>query len=178
MCCRAPNGRCAAGSTAVGVACGASERRPPMKPLLPFNSFCAGFRRSRRVRHVHGRGLVVYAPASSHGAAAVVGRGFYRRRRAPSRLAADLHGNDNNKTRREEGRKESGISSESELHLFYLDCQTELDGFSIKTALLSRTFKFRVSFRRWGRPVKATMRSPSSSRVPYHGCNVFRCRRL
>jgi hypothetical protein len=49
---------------------------------------------------------VVYAPASSHGAAAVVGRGFYRRRRAPSRLAADLHGNENNETRREGGREE------------------------------------------------------------------------
>jgi len=90
-------GCCAAGSTAVGVACGASERRPPMNPPLPFNSFCAGFRRSRRVRHVRGRGLVVYAPASSHGAAAVVGRGFYRRRRAPSRLAADLNGNQRRK---------------------------------------------------------------------------------
>jgi hypothetical protein len=90
-------GCCAAGSTAVGVACGASERRPPMKSPLPFNSLCAGFRRSRRVRHVRGRGLVVYAPASSHGAAAVVGRGFYRRRRAPSRLAADLNGNQRRK---------------------------------------------------------------------------------
>jgi hypothetical protein len=36
----------------------------------------------------------------------VVGRGFYRRRRAPSRLAADLNGNQNNETRREGGREE------------------------------------------------------------------------
>ena len=32
-------------------------------------------------------------------------------------------------------------------HRLYLDCQTKLDGISIKTALLPRTFKFRVSLR-------------------------------
>jgi hypothetical protein len=63
------------------------------------------------------------------------------------------------------------------LHRLYLDCQTKLDGFSIKTALLSRTFKFRVSLRMFcllGLPVDGRMRSHSSSRVKPVLCNIRR----
>jgi hypothetical protein len=48
------------------------------------------------------------------------------------------------------GRKGEDQSLQQELlrpHRLYLDCQTKPDGFSIKTALLPRTFKFRVSLR-------------------------------